>query len=79
MFGRQKNTFLGLQAEIVLIVFFKIQSLGLAGDTLAGIIPEFAARMLCRNDSSLFAHDLGIVYDRTAGAVGAGTGVLLAK
>lgn len=79
MFGRQKNTFLGLQAEIVLIVFFKIQSLRLTGNSLAGIILEFAARMLCRYDSSLFAHDLGVVYDCTAGAIGAGAGVLLAK
>jgi hypothetical protein len=70
---------LNLQAKIILCVFFKIQCFRLARDSLARIIPEFTAGVLCRYNTTLFTKNLRVIHDGATGAIGAGTGLFLAK
>ena len=65
-----------LQRKILFVILFKIQSLGLGGNTLAGIIAEFAAFTQGYN-ALLDAKHLLIAEHRAVAAVGAGLFYLL--
>ena len=67
-----------LQGKILFVILIKIQSLGLGGNTLAGIVAELAA-FAHGNNTLLYAKHLLIAEHRAVAAVGAGLFYLLAK
>ena len=61
-----------LQGKIVLFIFGKIQSLGLGGDPLEGVVAEFAAVVTVPDDSFFGAEHHFLVHFRAEAAVLAG-------
>ena len=68
-----------LQGKIVLFVFGKIQSLGLGGDALEGVVAEFPAVVTVPDDSLFGAEHHFLVHFRAEAAVLAGPLHLFSK
>ena len=68
-----------LQGKIVLFVFGKIQSLGLGGDPLEGVVAEFAAVVTVPDDSFFGAENGILIQFGSVEAVNAGTVDFLTK
>ena len=61
-----------LQGIIFLVIFFKIQCLGLGRNTLAGIVYKLTAFAICGYDALLNAKNLLIIYFCSTGTIAAG-------
>ena len=67
------------EGKIVLLVFAEVQSLGLRGDTLEGVVAELAAVVAMGHDSLFGAEHHIFVHFRTVAAIVAGTLHLFAE
>ena len=58
-----------LQGIIILLIFFKVQSFGLGGDPLGGIVCKFSALLIHASDTLLGAKNGIVLQHGASGAV----------